>query len=61
MCIKLDVSALTPVALQLEVLGPPHRCGNGGHLGVGCFSVVVKQPPAGGASLGDSGVLSSWV
>ena len=41
MCIKLDVSALTPVALQLEILGPPHRCGNGGHLGVGCVSQLL--------------------
>lgn len=45
MCVKLDVSALTPVALQLEVLGLPHRCGNGGHLGVGCVSELLLSSP----------------
>lgn len=51
MCIKLTYLRSLRRPLQLEILGPPHRCGNGGHLGGLCFSVVVKQLPAGGASL----------
>ena len=50
MCIKLDVSSLTPVALQLEVLGHSIDVEVGAARVWAVFLVVVKQLPAGGAS-----------